>query len=191
MRYVCFDQTIENVFHFTRELDYDEDACAELANQIVAVWDAFMRPTLSNDITLLDVTVTAIHEASGAQFIAPAGDNGSHVAAGFDSLGSTLAIKFGTGRSGRSYRGRMYWPQLLAPAVVDNEVDLTTTGIYVAAMQDFFENIESSVGDVHVVVSYQNDCEWRTEGVPTPVTSYSVADFHVDSQRRRLSGRGI
>lgn len=191
MRYSCFGQTVENVFHFSQTDDYAESDCAALAGAIVTAWGAEIKPLLSPDVTLEDVTVTAIHVASGPQSIAAAGIAGTAAEAGFDTIGNTIAIKFGTGNSGRSYRGRMYWPQLLASGVTNNELSLVAAGAYISALSDFFAAVNTAVGSDHVIVSYQNDCEWRDEGVSTFVTSYSVVDRHLDSQRRRLSGRGV
>jgi len=191
LRQACFGQTVENVFHFIKADDYDGVDCADLANAVVTAWDNNIKPLVSPDVVLNDVIVTAIHVVSGPQYVASAGITGTAAEAGFETIGNTIAIKFGTGNSGRSYRGRMYWPQLLASGVSNNELSLVAASAYIAALDTFFAEIDSGIGSAHAIVSYQNECEWRTEGVSTAVNSYSVVDRHLDSQRRRLSGRGI
>jgi len=41
-----------------------------------------------------------------------------------------------------------------------------------------------------VVVSYYNSGAWRTTAVATPIINFGFADLAIDSQRRRLVGRG-
>jgi hypothetical protein len=191
LAYTIFNQTVQNVFHFSKLTEYDDTDVATLANEIVTSWDTNLKPTLSADVVLVSVTVTALYKVDGPQFVASANITGTNGGAGFESIGNTIAIKFGSGQAGRSFRGRTYWPQVLAAAVTNNELALATAGVYIAALTDFFDDVNVAIGDKHVIVSYQNNCTWRTEGVATPVNSYSIVDLHLDSQRRRLSGRGI
>lgn len=191
LRYTIFGQTVENVFHWTQATDYDATDCAVLAAAIVTAYDTEWKHLLSSDVVLNDVTVTGIDTVSGAQAVAPAGITGTHATAGFETIGNTLCFKFGSAQAGRSYRGRMYWPQLISTMVANNEVNTTDAGILLAAVNDFFDAVNSDAGMQHCVVSYQNDCEWRTTGVATSVISYTYTDRRLDSQRRRLSGRGI
>lgn len=191
MRYQIFSQIVENVFHFTQETNYTEGDLADLGDAIVSSWNGHIKPLLSTDVTLLDVICTAIDAPDGPQSTTESGAQGTNSGGGLDTLGSTLAIKFATGRSGRSFRGRMYWPQLLASDIANNDVSLVAAGAYIEAISNLMTDVFSSVGSKHVVVSYQHDCAWRTTGVGTLVTGYLVSDFHIDSQRRRLSGRGI
>jgi hypothetical protein len=41
-----------------------------------------------------------------------------------------------------------------------------------------------------VVVSYYNNGAWRLTATITPIISFAFADLAIDSQRRRLPGRG-
>jgi len=191
MAYTIFGSIVQNVFHWAKLTEWDDVDCATLAAAIVTSFDTNMKPALSNDVVLNSATVTALYKVDGPQAVEFAGITGTNAGAGFESTGNTLAIKFGTGSAGRSFRGRTYWPQLLASSVTNNEVGLTPAGAYISALQNFFDDVNVATGAKHVIVSYQNDCTWRTEGLATPVNSYSVTDLHLDSQRRRLSGRGI
>lgn len=191
LRYSCFGQTVENVFYFTIAGGWDAASLLALNLAIDTAWTANIKPHLSTDITLVSVVSTDQGATGGAQDVHLVGVAGSSPTAGFESLGNTLALKFGTGLSGRSNRGRTYWPQLLATVVSNNEVVTSFANDIVDATRDFFDSIASDVGCVHVVASYMNDCEWRLAAVTNPVTSYSYTDTRLDSQRRRLSGRGI
>lgn len=191
MRYNIFGQTVENVWYFTRTGGYSPGLLDALNDAITTAWTTNMRPFLPPEITLLDITSTDQSVVGGAQDIDVVSVVGSNAVTAFNSIGTTFALKFGTGLSGRSNRGRMYWPALPNNVVVDNDIDAGYAGSIRSAVEDMFADILADSGDQHVVVSYQNDCTWRTTGAKNDVTSYSYVDLHLDSQRRRLSGRGI
>lgn len=191
MRYEIFGQTVENVLYFERDDDYTAFELDILNGDVVDHWATFLRPHLPAAALLVDVTSTDQSVVSGAQDIDAVSVAGSNVGAPFETTGNTFAFKFGTGLSGRSYRGRMYWPILMASEVNDGKLSAVFAAQVRDALEDFFGAIAASNGNRHVVASYQNDCEWRTTGVHTPVSSYSYTDLNLDSQRRRLPGRGI
>jgi len=101
-----------------------------------------------------------------------------------------LAIKFGTGLSGRSHRGRVYLAGLPENAVTGNEITPTYRTTLVTAVANFAGGVTGIMDAAHVIVSTCQDGAWLTNAEVTPVNSYS-ADVYVDSQRRRLTGRGI
>jgi len=191
MQYEIFGQTVENVHYFRQSGGFTGEELDALNSSITTAWAANLRPLLPPQATLQQIISTAQEVPSGVQdtdIVAVAGSNADD---SINALNATLAIKFSTGQSGRSYRGRMYWPALVGVEVLDNEVSSSYVNDIVSALESFFGAIFSDVGAQHVIVSYQQDCEWLTTAVSTFVTGYGVADRHVDSQRRRLSGRGI
>lgn len=191
MRYSVYGQIIENVHFFRKDGGYNGASLAELAADISGAWSDNLMILLPPDISLLDVTCTDQAIVSGEQAIQPVGLAGTSGSAAFPDPGATFAIKFGTGLSGRSYRGRMYWPLLQATAVSAGTVLAVAADNYTDAVREFFGDIRTAGDNHHVVVSYQNDCEWRTEGNANDVTSYSYTDRNLDSMRSRLPGRGI
>lgn len=191
MRYEVFGQTVENVFYFGGNGPYDGTKLDALNAAITTSWGTNIRPHLPAAITLVDITSTGTECIAPAQDIDVVGAAGSNVGAVFETTGNTFAIKFGTGLAGRSFRGRMFWPVLMASEVNDGKLSSVFAGQIRAGVEDFFADVEADTGDIHYIVSYQHDCEWRTEGVPTEVTSYTYTDLNLDSQRRRLPGRGI
>lgn len=191
MQYTIYGQTVENVFYWNHGSPYDAATIAALALAVQGSWVTNLKPILPPAAVLNSITATATDAASGVQHVAPVGSAGSNAGAGMETIGNTLAIKFGTGVSGRSYRGRMYFPILIEGLVSANVVDLSYAAGLVSAVTAFFQDVETDTGDKHVIASYQNDCAWRATGVSTDVSSYSYVDRNLDSQRRRLSGRGI
>lgn len=101
---------------------------------------------------------------------------------------STLVTTFQTDLRGRSYRGRAYWYGIAAANLFNStEADPS----YAAALTAAFAAINSYLtsGFAHVVISYQNNNVVRTTAARTPVTGYRT-EVRMDSQRRRLEGRG-
>lgn len=105
---------------------------------------------------------------------------------------SCLAIKRQTATHGRSGRGRLYWPIWSASWLVtpDAVTPSAAAGI-VTGIAGFQTAVEAALNPAKVVVlSTVNGNAPRAAGVTFPITSWSTADNHVDSQRRRLLGRG-
>lgn len=191
MRYTLFGQVVENVHFFTRSGGYDVGSIRDLAVECDTQWNGILKPQLPPAVELIDITATDQSIPGGVQFVRVVNTNGTSGNPAFPAPNATYAIKFATGLSGRSNRGRMYFPCLQNTGVASGLLISTYAAQLVAAVAAFFQGIFVATGDIHVVVSYQTDCEWRTGGNPVPVTAYTAVDLAVDSQRRRLPGRGI
>jgi hypothetical protein len=106
----------------------------------------------------------------------------------------TVAVKFLTGLTGRSNRGRNYYIGLNTTAVTG---DSLTTGLD-ALILDIYNSLGSYLVDLaadHVVASLYSGVDSsgrpipRTTGVTHTVVTYAM-DTALDSMRRRLIGRG-
>lgn len=105
----------------------------------------------------------------------------------------SMCVSFRTGLSGRSFRGRNYVPVLTNSEVTGNMIDATWAAAIVAAYNDltFPANIGILPGGWEwVVLSRFAGGVERSVGVFTEITNVLVTDLVVDSQRRRLPGRG-
>lgn len=101
----------------------------------------------------------------------------------------TLAVKWSTGRGGRSFRGRTYHIGIPVGAVVNNTVSNAARVALTTAYSDLITRVtESGFGQL-VVVSFASQKVWRETAVATPIIECSI-DPNLDSQRRRLIGRG-
>lgn len=191
MNYTVFDQQIANVFYFKRPGPWDLGSLQEQAEEMRSAWNVRLSPLLSAAVVLLDITITNVAVEDDEKYVLPCNDVGTYSSAAFETTGNTFCIKFNTHRVGRSYRGRMYWPLLNANAVNDGKI--ASSGIadsMIGALALFFADVAGVTGNDHVVVSYQNGCEWRTTAEATQVLTYTYTDLNLDSQRRRLPGRG-
>lgn len=99
-------------------------------------------------------------------------------------------ISFRTGGRGRSSRGRIYVPGFPQTAVQQGVfLDAGTVGALLDAgnkINTYFTGVPLN----HVVISRYTNNAPRITGVTEPVTGI-VVDNRIDSQRRRLAGRGI
>lgn len=100
----------------------------------------------------------------------------------------TMCVTFVTAQRGRSFRGRNYVVGLNETDVVGNNVDGGTVDGYIGYYEDLQEAI-STLGWQMVVVSRYSNNAPRNPGISVGITSFK-ADEYVDSQRRRLTGRG-
>jgi len=102
----------------------------------------------------------------------------------------TICASLRTGQIGRSARGRFYWPCLAETQVDGNTVNQAAlTNISTA-----LNALKSEISDhmfAWVVVSYRHNNAPRTGGpVYFVINNITFTDDTVDSQRRRLPGRG-
>jgi len=102
----------------------------------------------------------------------------------------TLAIKFGTVGRGRSSRGRNYVIGTPQDAISGNQVLQTHADGWVEVYNVLASLLDTDGDWQHVIVSYQLDGAPRANGFAQPVTVYTYTDLNIDSQRRRLTGRG-
>lgn len=102
----------------------------------------------------------------------------------------SLAVSLRSGLTGRSARGRWFWQGLTEAQVTASRVIAGT----VASIDAAITNLRSAIvtlGHELIIVSY------RANGIPRPggpvyfsVINVIVVDSVIDSQRRRLPGRG-
>lgn len=104
---------------------------------------------------------------------------------------ATFTIAFKTGFSGRSYAGRNY----AVGMTEDQSANSIAAPAYIELLQDAYNGLASSLVSagghfIHVVYSQVSGGVPRVEGVWTPINTYIIVDDTMDSQRRRLPGRG-
>jgi len=104
----------------------------------------------------------------------------------------SYSIKLVTGLAGRSFRGRLYFIGLNESclAALANQVS-TAWATQVVGDLNTLLSVLASAGHTLGVVSYRTGGVYRSDGLFTTATGWSLADYNVDSQRRRLTGRGI
>lgn len=138
---------------------------------------------LSADLTVSQITVRYLGDAAGPEttlFITPAQAGG--VGAGSEPSNVALCVSLRSALAGRRFRGRKYFSGIPVGAVTDNSISPTTADPIVNAINGLITDL-ATAGFPLQIVSF-------TGLTSVPVVTALVVDYFVDSQRRRLTGRG-
>lgn len=165
--------------------------CQALANACLTWWQGNVTSLTATNLVLREVFVRDQSQLNGfAATATPAGGTpGTHTS---PSLPNNVSIcaSIRTLFTGRSARGRWYWQGLCEDQVVANTVDSGLLTSIDAALTNL-ASVIAALSHFWVIVSY------ISLGVPRPggpvkfvVNDILFVDATVDSQRRRLPGRG-
>jgi hypothetical protein len=189
MIYNTLGGTAENVYH-VHAGSTPVDGNMDLIAASFLNWEEDVASLArASSVSLKQIIVTDLSVENGERFVAtpvPAiiGDLESPVMPN----NVTLAIKTLTNRGGRSFNGRHYWIGL-------TEIQCQGDFIVASARQTLLEDILdlqtrlTTNGWTLAVVSYCSEGAWRLTAEVSDVISFD-ADNVLDSQRRRLLGRG-
>lgn len=191
MVYTQDGQYCENVFHVWCDGGIADEALTDVAEAFIGWWEDSLKSLVAVGVSLVNVRVTKLdtNVSLGIEY-ATGLPIASTMAQEQLPNNVTVAVKWLTGFRGRSFRGRSYMIGLPRGKVINNQLEtayhaslLTAWGNLVAAVATIGINYEL------VVVSRRHDNADRSFGISTPVVD-AVIDTTVDSQRRRLPGRG-
>ena len=188
--FLYFGQRVENVIHVEVPGGVDAPTIDDTAITVRDwVEDSYL-PLLVTGVTFLGVEAKNLSiEGGGTSFAnpTPPGTGGS---AGEGMPGGTaFCISLHTAESGRSHRGRIFAFGLNRSQVSGNQLLVGYAGSFVSALNDLIALL-ITVDKLLVVVSRIADGVARLEGLTTPITTAVYTDLNIDSQRRRLTGRG-
>lgn len=178
----------ENVLYFKKDAGVLESDPHEVALFLKDWWTANLAPICAGTTYLrqIDVVDLSVEDSFFYSYAFTPVNGGALTPALPKNV--TLAVKFSTNRSGRSYRGRNYAVGLTEGKVVGD----TAESDYCEALRAAYEELIDAAftaGYTWVVASrYQNKLP-RAIGISTEVENVSV-EATIDSQRRRLKGRG-
>jgi hypothetical protein len=192
LRFSLYDQQIENTLYFQYKTSgVDVAAMQVLGQDLIAWWDTYIPTALVNDLVMREVYLTDLStQTSPTVTVVP----GTTVAgaSSADSVPNnvTLCVSFRTAGRGRSARGRNYISGFSEGAVTGNTFDPSIA-----------EDIRAGYEELLDATTYTGDWGWvvysrfengvpRDEGQALPVDAVVLTDLVVDSQRRRLPGRG-
>lgn len=182
-------QEVQNTFHVQHESQPTQGMISAVNDVIISWWNTDLAPLISDEVSGVSVIGTDMTEQFGTQFTTPfpANSEGDVVVASLPS-GTSLAISWRTGRSGRSYRGRTFHVGLTEGFVEGNEITTTHRDALYLAYTALLTDLATEGTPMVVASRFSNNAP-RTTGIATVVTSL-VIDTAIDSQRRRLAGRG-
>lgn len=186
------NQNIENVFNVLSGgslLGADLD---RVEGVFAAWWTATGRVQVPNNCSLVKIVADALGGSTGLHREYTTGWTAAGTMGTSQSPGNvTTSVKLSTGTRGRSFRGRIYWPAIYHGDVTAGLLSATRRDGIAAAVNTLRANlVADGSNDQLVVVSYCVNHIWRGAGVATVVTNASGHTL-IDSQRRRLVGRGL
>jgi len=197
MRMLWDGQKVENTLYFGRGFAPTAAQMLAMATLLANWWGTDYANFVAASVDLVEVYATDLTSVSGptVSYVPPSTISGS-LALEAEPNNVSLCVSFRTGSRGRSFRGRNYVVGLTEPALVLSTVQPSTVTAILAAYNQLL-SIGTGTGWTWDVVSRYSGVDPttgkpipRAAGIRTPITSVVVVDPVVDSQRRRLPGRG-
>lgn len=182
-------QELQSQFYFDRNATVEEED-VEGAAQVVLDWLAnSWADVASNAVTIASVIATDMSVEGGVQrTLVPIGTLTGALSSPALPTGSTITASWRTGLSGRSFRGRTYHVGLTEAQVQNNEVTPTER---LALFEAYAQLITDSIafGSRLSVCSRVSGGVLRPNAILTTINAV-IVEAYIDSQRRRLTGRG-
>jgi len=191
------EQKVENTLWVLNSEPWDGGSLEELCSEVVTWWGASYATITTDQVLLREVVATDQTSLTSAT-ASVSGDSapGSHIGGTLPG-NCSLAVSFRTAMRGRSFRGRNFVVGIpLEEMSSTNQVQTE----YQSAVKDAYDAFATAISTASwtwVVASRFSGVDPDTHlpipreaGVTTPITSVIVVDSIIDSQRRRLTGRG-
>lgn len=190
LRFTYQLQACENVLHFYKGSAWEEADFDTVANNIVTAWDDNFTVTLGPDVSFDSIKFTDLTTESSPTKLVTAGLPLVGTLTPYHSLPSnvTVVASFKTLKRGRSYCGRYYHIGLDENHVDGNYANVNMRLAITTFLLAVMDNCHIDGYDLSIV-SYQHNGSPRAVAEVTPVATIFVGGT-LDSQRRRLPGRG-
>lgn len=189
LRYTQDSQLVANIFHVEAAGALTVSDLNTIGSVFVNWWSG-ISSMVAASVSFREIDLRDLTTSSGIGILYNVGLplSGSGVSPQLPN-NNTISIKWGTGLTGRSFRGRSYHIGLMEANVTGNTVDGTFLSDLLLGYNDLITQM-TTAGYTLVVASRYSNNSPRVTGVTTPILTASVADATVDSQRKRLPGRG-
>lgn len=186
-----YGQRVENTLYFFKAGGHEAEDLVALGSSIIDWWIERYAAFATSDVQLLEVIVTDLSSDTAPSIAVPAPASTFGEAEPPSAPGNvTFTITFRTAERGRSARGRNYVVGIGESQITGNDVGATYRNLVSLAYNDLLSPGVQPDGEIWSVVSRQQDNIPLSVGVHRTITSTGFADSAIDSQRRRLRGRG-
>lgn len=185
-----FGEACYNTLNFKSAAPYTQADVDALAVAVTTAWLAgAFQACLSPGYTFVGTQVRGLTSVNDLEsFSSGANTAGSATGSALPN-NAAWTIKFTTGLTGRSARGRNYISGWTTQFVTTNTLDLAAANDFIATYLDI--QTEAGIeGWTWGVLSRQTAGAPRTTAVLFPINNVSFSDLTMDSMRRRLPGRG-
>lgn len=191
MVYTQQGQFVENVYHVQFPAAPTPSTMNTVAAAFVSWFNVTQKTTVNVNVNLVKVLMTDLSSVNAGGVEYTTGLPIAGASAGTESpMNVTVAIKFLTGFRGRSYRGRIYHVGLVEGSYSGSTLGAGSLTTLKTTYDTLRTNIAGLAGGYGLVVlSRRENKNWRINAVATLITAVDV-DATLDSQRRRLPGRG-
>ena len=182
----------ENTLYFLSSEPITQATLQQLVDDLDTWWYTVMRPYQGNEVVHRETYGVDLTTATGIYAVSLLHTNtpGTHTGSATPNSVSGC-VSFRTANRGRSGRGRNYLMGLTIGQVVGSELTTDTVTAYTQMYQQLLDpGFYTDPQWTWAVVSRFADGAARTEGLAQPVLSCGFTDVVVDTQRRRLPGRG-
>jgi hypothetical protein len=195
LRFTRGGQQVENTLSFYNSAGVDTTNMLTLATLCADWWYNTLRAVQANSLIHTEVYARSLDSetAPTTTYTGRSGQTGA-LATGTTILPNnvTFCISFRTAGRGRSYRGRNY--MLGLTTAWKDGVDTVDTGYANAAVAAYEELLPGGAYDPTpyrwVVASRYFNKAPRNPGIAIPITAVLYVNADIDSQIRRLAGRG-
>ena len=191
LRYSLDGQRVENTLYFSRAGGWAIADLPPLYNMLLIWWTTELSQNISDDCVFNEIAFTDLSDVAGfsVQIATPTPHPTGQTVFPSAPNNVSLAVSFRTLRRGRSFRGRNFVAGLADTDILQSHL----AGAVVSAIEGYYADLitlAATGGWSWVVVSRISGGDDRVAGIATPISSVIVLDDVVDSQRRRLPGRG-
>lgn len=192
VRYTVSGQLCENTLYFLYTTTPGSEDLIDLATYLKGWRATFLKPIQGAHCLLREVYCTSLVSATSptGAWVENPPDAGTYSGTPLPN-NVTVAVSFRTEGRGKSSRGRNYALGLTETALsstLGQSVQAAYAEDLLAAYEELINNPPTDWN--WVIVSRYTEGAPRASGLYIPVTSVILADSTIDSQRRRLPGRG-
>lgn len=189
-RFTYHSQQVENVMYFRKEGAIELADFSVVGNNIVDSWNTHIKVMVSSELSFDAIKFTDASSESGPTLYYTTGLPlvGSLAGAACLPGNVTAVASLNTAKRGKSYHGRLYHVGITEAETIGNVLQSNMRASITAYLEEIMGNCHIEGYDLCVVSFYHNGAPRVTAEV-TPVATI-VVNGTLDSQRRRLPGRG-
>jgi hypothetical protein len=189
LRYTMEGQQCENTFHNKSTVAWTAPNMTTLAAIYYNWVDTDVKPLMVSDCVLQSIAVQDLTTQTSQGVDVPAAPPIVGTAFGDPMpMNVTVAVKLNSLFRGRNWRGRSYFIGIPDPQVSGSFIDATYAANLATAYNTLIATLSAASWPLHVASRWNNRVR-RTIGATAEIVAASV-ELTVDSQRRRLPGRG-